>query len=71
VKQNIDKIKRIQQLAGIINEDQSQLSQEGVNAAITAKKAIEILRRQSAVNTDKTIDDIFVSTINVLNTLIP
>lgn len=67
----LNEVKRIQQLAGIINEDQSQLSQEGVNAAITAKKAIEILRRQSAVNTDKTMDDIFVSTINVLNALIP
>ena len=71
MKQQINEIKRMQQLAGVINEDQSQLSQGGVNAAITAKKAIEFLRRQSAVNTDKTIDDIFVSTINVLNALIP
>ena len=52
-----EQLKRLQELAGVVNENQSQLSGNGIDAAASAKKALEILLRQTAVYTDHTISN--------------
>lgn len=70
MKQQTNEIKRMQQLAGLISEDQSQLSQDGLNAAMNAKKAIEILLRQSVINSDDVAMNTLTNAINILDSFI-
>jgi hypothetical protein len=71
MKKQINETKRMQQLAGIINEDQDQLSGNGIDAATSAKKALEILLRQTAVSGDRTISNTLEQALMMINNLLP
>ena len=55
----------------ILSEDQSQLSGNGIDAAMSAKKALEILLRQTAVYGDHTISNALQQALQYIDDLLP
>ena len=69
MKQQINEVKRMQQLANI-NEAESKLPGNAIDAASSAKRALEILIRFSAVSTDRTLLDSFQNSIMLLDAIL-